>query len=175
MADIGIVRFDNLWRVLLDFGNEVRNAYQDNLITNNRIASGELLNNVTYKVQRKGETFLVILNLAEYWQYVENGRKPGKWPPRKAILDWIKVKPVLPTPDARGNLPTPESLAFLIQRKIGERGTQGTGDLSDAIDAIYSKYIERIDQAILDDFSQAFADVGRILTTNRIGITQPTR
>lgn len=173
MADNGIVKFDNLWRVLLDFAKEVRNAYQDNLITNDRIASGELLNSVTYKVQRKGETFLVVLNLAEYWEDIENGQKPGEWPSWDAILNWIKVKPVLPTPDAEGNLPTPELLASWIQRKIYEKGTQGTGDLSDAMDSIYPKYIERIEQAILDDFSQAYADIGRILTTNKIGITHP--
>lgn len=48
---------------------------------------------------------------------LEDGRPPGKWPPRDAIADWISRNGIT-SPDI-----TPASLAFLIQRSIGEHGT----------------------------------------------------
>jgi hypothetical protein len=44
--------------------------------------------------------------LPEYWKYVEDGRKSGKYPPLETIKKWIEVKPVLPRPLANGKLPT---------------------------------------------------------------------
>jgi len=57
----------------------------------------------------------VILYGAKYSYQMENGRKPGKYPPRKAIEDWIDKKGLT------YDIPK-SSLAFLIQRKIGREG-----------------------------------------------------
>lgn len=145
------IEFPNLERVLEEYAIEVRNKYQDSLIRNNRIATGDLLNTVEYEVVRDGSIYRVSLILEDYWYYVENGRNPGKWPPRDEILDWIRIKPVLPTPDSYGNLPTPESLAFLIQRKIGEEGTEGSHDLDNAVNDIWPSFQQRIQEAIEQD------------------------
>ena len=56
----------------------------------------------------------------------EAGIPPGE-PMRKAILDWIKVKPVTPRPDKHGRIPTLKQLAFLIARKIYDEGRGTTG------------------------------------------------
>lgn len=47
---------------------------------------------------------------------LEDGRPPGRWPPRKAIREWVGKINI--TSDV-----SPDSLAFLIQRSIGEKGT----------------------------------------------------
>lgn len=52
---------------------------------------------------------------AKYTYQMENGRKPGKYPPRQAIEDWIDAKGL------RYDIPK-SSLAFLIQRKIATQG-----------------------------------------------------
>lgn len=54
-----------------------------------------------------------------YIMTLETGRKPGKWPPRSSIMDWIKERNIQP----EGNI-SRESLAFLIQRSIGTKGTK---------------------------------------------------
>ena len=124
-----LVDLEHLQQVLQEFAVEVRNLYQDNLITHDHIASGDLLNSVECRVETEDRAFLVQLTLEDYWKYVEDGLAPaGKYPNPgwKAfphILNWVTVKPVIPKRD-NGRIPTPKSLAFLITRK-SERGHEG--------------------------------------------------
>lgn len=144
------LKFDNLTRVLEEYGNEVRNSYQDALILSNSIAAGELLNSVEFNVRSRGRSFAVVLTLMDYWQYVEEGTKPH-WPPPSAILKWIQAKPVIPRPDRNGRLPSPQSLAYLIGRKIAREGTKGTHDLSKTLEALNNEYREKIAEAFAKD------------------------
>lgn len=149
-----LIQFPKLANVLYEFAVEVRNLYQDNLILNNRIASGNLLNNIDFRLKINDSTYSVIFSMEDYWWYVENGRKAGKRPPMDKILEWVKIKPILPRP-SNEKLPTPNQLAFLIARKIGEEGTEGTGDLSYSIDKVFERYREKIYTAIYDDVDNA--------------------
>jgi hypothetical protein len=67
----------------------------------------------------------------QYIGALEFGRKPGKKPPRDVIRKWIDEKGIIPNGISK------DSLAFLIQRKIGEEGTtiwqQGGSDLVSGI------------------------------------------
>lgn len=145
-----LLNFENLRKVLEEYGQEVRNLYQDKLILHDRVASGELLNSVEFVVEGNGQRWEVSLNVAKYWKYVENDTRPH-WPPVNKILEWIRVKPVLPRPDKNGKLPTPEGLAFLIARKISRVGTKGTHDLEGSIEEINERYREKIVYAIAKD------------------------
>jgi len=147
-----IMKWDNLEKVLGEYAVELRNAYQDRLINSDRIATGELLNSVECFVEKDNVVISVVLELADYWKYVEYDTKPH-WPPKDAISEWIKFKPILP--DNRfGYLPTPEQLNFLIRRKISEKGTKGTNDLHNTVEEINEKYIDLIEQAITEDIEQ---------------------
>ena len=154
-----LLSLPNVQRVLGEFAVALRNEYQDNLILHNRIASGDLLNSVEYVIDRDGYTYTVSLMLKDYWYFVENGRKAGKMPPMDAILSWIKAKPVLPRPNAEGKLPTPQQLAFLIARKIGKEGTEGTQDLRKATDTIWDTFEDRLYEAIDEDVDAAFIQI----------------
>lgn len=96
----------------------------------------------------------VDMSLAEHWKYVEYDTKPH-WAPRDKILDWIKVKPVLPTPNENGKVPTPGQLAFLIQRKIANEGTKGSHDLENSVSALNEYYAQRIADAVAEDFGDS--------------------
>ena len=147
--------FPNLSAVLDQYAAEVLNAYQDELIRHNKIATGELLNSATYRIQWGEEAIEVQLLLAPWWKWVEHGRKPGgKFPPRSAILKWIKDKPVLPKPDDRGKLPTPQSLAFLIGRKIAREGIPAGRYLTAAVRGQTDKWRTRIGEAIAADITR---------------------
>lgn len=78
----------------------------------------------------------------DYAFYAHFGRRPGKWPPRQPILDWVREKHIAGewaiTGAKFGRYPRyqrlgsksqaqreDESMAFLIQRAIGEHGTKG--------------------------------------------------
>lgn len=154
-----LIDLPHVQAVMEEMAIAIRNEYQDNLIRNDRIASGDLLNNIEYEVTRGDFTYTIYVKMKEYWYYVENGRKAGKWPPIQNILDWIKIKPVLPRPNAEGKLPTPQQLAFLIARKIGEEGTEGTQDLRKATDTIWDTFEDRLYEAIDEDVDAAFIQI----------------
>lgn len=145
-----LIQFPHLQKALEECIIELRNAYQDNLIDSDRIASGGLLNSVEIVTTFGNQYFAVGLKLADYWKYVEYDTKPH-FPPPSAILDWIKVKPILPTPDKNGKLPTPEQLAFLIGRKIAKVGTKGSHDLKKAEDQLRDMVEEKIEKALDED------------------------
>jgi hypothetical protein len=90
-------------------------------------ASGRLAKSVRYDV--KNSTLTVYAE--QYIGALEFGRKPGKKPPRDVIRKWIDEKGIIPNGISK------DSLAFLIQRKIGEEGTtiwqQGGSDLVSGI------------------------------------------
>lgn len=75
-------------------------------------ASGKLADSVRYDIK---DAVMRVYSL-DYIYYLEKGRKNGKRPPRKAIEQWIKDKGII----SQLKL---SSLAYLIQRKIGEQGT----------------------------------------------------
>lgn len=145
-----LFRWDNLQRVLGEIGNEIRNEYQDKLIRDNKIASGELLNSVEYKVEYDDRSIWLELHLADYYKWVEEGRAPGRYPPPDKILEWIRIKPVIP--DSRtGKLPTEQQLTFLISRKIAEQGIQPGYQLRDTMRDKNEDIERRIDEAIAKD------------------------
>ena len=156
-----LINLNNVMSTLEEYAREVRNQYQDNLIRNDRIASGDLLNSVEYRVIHNGVEYEVQLTLQDYWKYVEEGvqgsknytspfRNPG-WSAYPFILKWISVKPVIPRPLDNGKLPTPKQLAYLITRSIKDKGTQGSHDLEDAIKTINERYRDKLVIALHKD------------------------
>lgn len=141
----------NVIDVLNDFGQMLVEEYKDQLILNDVNASDELYNSVNYIFKENGGTFEVSLELADYWKYVENGRKAGKWPPISAIAKWIEIKPVLPRPMDNGKLPTTQQLAFLISRKIGLEGIAPRPLLQQSIEEVWDIMREYLEEALAKD------------------------
>ena len=95
--------------------------------------NGELMK-FNWVAEYNGNLFELHFNLPDYWQYAENGRRPGKFPPPDAILKWIQVKRLLPRPGRDGKLPSTNQLVYLISRKIALQGTTGKHLLQQTID-----------------------------------------
>ena len=144
--------WEKTYEVLKDYAIELRNTLQDSYITDDRIATGDLLNSVEYIIEKDDRQIEVSLQLEEWWKYVEYDTKPH-FPPPDAMLNYIKAKPVLPKPDKNGKLPTPNQLAYLIGRKISEVGTTGTHNVRDTVRLINERYEEKIGQAISEDIN----------------------
>ena len=152
MEENTLTSFPHLEKVLEEYGVAVRNEYQDRLIKDGKIATGDLLNNVDFQIKQDGTIYEVGLNLEYYWKYVENGRKPGgKFPPLNAIREWIKVKPVLPRPMKNGKLPTLNQLSFLIARGIANNGIKPLNALKKTTDELNEEYRKKIVNAFYDD------------------------
>lgn len=160
------MEFDNLLNTLREYATKAVALYKQRLIDDDKKASGQLLNSISSEIKVGGEQFTVVLNLVDYWKYVEDGRRPGKFPPPKAILKWITVKPVIPRP-IHGKLPTKKQLAFLIGRKIATEGIEAGHQLKETVDSLNAEYIPRLEAALQEDFNayvlKTFEDVGRMI------------
>ena len=100
---------------------------------------------------------------ADYFPFVEEGRKPGKMPPVSAIAKWIRIKPIklrdLKTgkfiKKSKGNV---NSVAYLIARKIGAFGVKPTWFFRDS----FKMHYKRINK----DIAKAYgADIEKFLKT----------
>lgn len=141
----------HLTQVLEELGREVAEQYKNNLRESGHSTRPDhLINSITTSVVVDDKAYKVVMQLNEYWKYLENGTEPH-WPPVDAIRSWISYKPVLPRPGKDGRLPTPNQLAFLIGRKIAREGTTGTHDFEKARDETVARWEQRIREALVED------------------------
>lgn len=132
-----------------DLGNTLLNLYKDGLTKYNKNASGGLAD-TSYEVEINETKYIVYFNLPAYWKYVEYGRKAGgKFPPRDAIENWIRVKPLVPTA-IHGKIPTTDQLVYLVSRKIAEKGIEPTPILAEALESS-SNLIDEFAQTLVGD------------------------
>lgn len=126
------MNFEDIDTALDSLMNEFQYAYASKLIDTNHTASGNLALNQKHYFVFDGRYYRIYLQLEDYWKYLENGTKPH-FPPIEKIAEWIRIKPVLPRPNAKGKLPTQKQLAFLIARSISVKGTKPTHTLQQTI------------------------------------------
>ena len=81
---------------------------------------------------------------------MEYRTKPHLSPVSK-ILEWVRVKPVIPRPNDNGKLTTPIQLAWAIAKDIEKHGTTGTESLEEALLDINYKYREKLVIALHQD------------------------
>jgi hypothetical protein len=89
-------------------------------------SSGKLHDSIRYELHAEGLRVMA----ADYIYQIEHGRKSGKFPPKAAIEEWVRAKPVVSDISF-------DSLVFLIRRKIAREGTtifqQGGSDLVSSV------------------------------------------
>lgn len=151
-----------------EYAEKARSLYKQKLTEKEINASYKLLNSVETTVKRNDDEFTVTINLEPYWIFVENGRKAGKFPPISKILDWIRIKPVIPYSDSRGRIPTEESLAFLISRKIAEQGTEGRKVLYETVEELNRYYLPKLQQALDRDFARFSYEIDTYIGSIRV-------
>lgn len=117
-------------RTIQTIVDEFMYAYASAIIDTDHSATGNLALNQEKIIQYDGRYFSIYLSLEDYWKYLEYGTKPH-FPPLEKIKEWIRIKPVVPLPQANEKLPTENQLAFLIGRKISREGTPATHLLED--------------------------------------------
>lgn len=153
---------------LNEYAQKAEELYKRKLTEKDINASYTLLNSVETTVKRNDDEFIVTINFEPYWYYVENGRGPGKFPPIDKILSWIRIKPIIPYSDSRGRIPTEESLAFLIARKIAEQGTEGRHVLYETVEELNRAYLPKLQQALDRDFNRFSYEIISYVSSIRV-------
>lgn len=149
--------FKHTMKVLNDFGDFIITNYKRQL-EDEEISNGELYKTISYKVSTTTGGWVISVSLANYWRYVEYGRRPGKMPPLSAIENWIKVKQIIPhsitLKSGKTVIPTIPQLSFLIARKIGRDGIQSRPLFKNSFEAAKKQFIELIKDAIEQDITE---------------------
>ncbi len=150
--------FEHLNQTLTDYMAAVSELYKQKLNADDKKATGNLIQSVKANVVIDNWNYIGELSLADYWKYVEHGRKAGKFPPTAAILKWIKDKPVIPR-EVNGITPTNEQLAFLIGRKIAEDGIEAGNQLANTIEELNAIWLPKIEEALEQDINEGLARI----------------
>jgi hypothetical protein len=137
---------------LLDlYGDEIKTAIQQRLKADNKYATGKAYNELIKRVTPNSLSI-------EGWKYIETisgGRAPGKKaPPTKKIEEWIEAKNVK---YKKGRL---KSIAFIIAKRIGERGIKGNNMLTDIRQNIIPRFDRDLADIIQDEILRITANVG---------------
>lgn len=163
------IEWNNLRRVLNEFADYVIQLAKDNLGRNRSYASGTLADTMTKEIRIDTNRYSVWIGLQPYWDYVEYGRKPGKFPPPNRIKEWIRVKPIKPrsmtitrkwkTKSGEHSrrvtiTPSVEQLAFLIGRKIATKGIAPKPFFNPAVEDAKARFEEAINLAIDTDVQE---------------------
>lgn len=169
--------FENIMMALDDYGQAVADLYKKRLLADDKKATGKLIDSVETVIAYKGTEFVVYLKLEDYWKYVEKGRRKGKkMPPVDAILEWIKVRHILPRPKTLkrgGTSKTPfekqqRSLAFAISKSIAKNGIPAGNQLKDTIESINAQYLPILQEALNKDWTKysikIFKNVNRLVS-----------
>ena len=142
-------------KVLTEYRIRFEELIRTKIQKKDKIASGNLLANISTKIEVDGSVYTVILNSLDYLKYLETGTKPH-WPPTKPILKWIKDKR-LPTREYTGDksLPTEKQLTYLVRRKIAKEGTEPNYIIAETIEELNEIYLKRLQEALEIDIYNA--------------------
>lgn len=114
-------------QAIVEIASAVSNRLIDGLQQSEQIASGDLETSIEPTFSIYSDRMTVDVMMAKYARFVDEGRKPGKPPPRSAIEKWLTYPNVKDRMGIRNAMTDKEtaSLATLIARKIGREGTKG--------------------------------------------------
>ena len=150
--------FKHTMKALNDFGKVIIDNYKSQLEAE-QMNNGELYRTISYSVSTGTGGWVISVSLADYWKYVEYGRRPGKMPPVSAIENWINVKQIVPhsmtLKSGKTVIPTIPQLSFLIARSIGRRGIAPKPLFQKSFEAAKQQFMQVIKDAITQDIKES--------------------
>ena len=104
---------------LEQYKDKIVEQLKDRLNQEKLVASGRLRDSIYGVVTETG----INIFAQDYGIFVEEGRGPGRMPPRNKILEWVKAKGLTSSNVKYKRLNRPKDIAWMIARSIAEKGT----------------------------------------------------
>ena len=136
--------YTNIQNTIEAWGEKITGALKA-AIPPGKDSSGALARSISFSINYAGFPVVFELQLADYYKFIDEGRKPGKFPPPDVIMGWIKNKQLTITqksslkqntnkssaipPDQR----MIKSLSYLVGRKIARDGISPTDFYSNTL------------------------------------------
>jgi len=171
--------FDKLIDALNEFRGEYTKALADSLQGGSTlgtgegqgyVASGDLLNSLGLDVQPKvklfGQIYRMQIRMAEHGEYLDKGRKPGKGVPPGVLEEWLTRTNVLARitgQDKQLKDYQINSLAFVINRSIKQKGIKPKNWLQPAFDKVTPKIAGVVEAALAEDIELTFEEIKKLI------------
>lgn len=147
------LEWTNLYRVLNFFADRFIELARAHLVENNSIATRNLYNSFNKIIEIGDERLSVKIELADYWQYVEEGTGPAHKPDARSqyypkiapLIEWVNVKPGLPQVDG---------FAYAVREKIHREGIEPRPFFEPAKEQALAEFEDAIDEAVEQDISE---------------------
>lgn len=132
------------------FGLDVVQSQKRELQNKQSFATGRLLNSVNYRFRASLEKIIVEFVSLDYGKFVDEGRKPGSYPPISKLKEWCRVKGL------------PEKSAFPIAKNIYKFGIKPKPWINKPFDKNRQNFnvelIKIYEKAIFNDVKNSFKD-----------------
>lgn len=159
---------------LIDALNKMRGQYvkelTDSLTEKNLISSGKLGESLKINVQPKvkvfGQIYRMQINMADYGDNVDKGRKPGKGLPPGVLQDWLRQPNTLQKvtgQDKQLKDYQRKSLAYVINRSIKKKGIKPKNWIQPAFDKGSKNIVGVVEAAIAEDIEITFEEIKKLI------------
>ena len=110
-------------------------------------ASGRLIKSIDYRLTETAYELNFFINAEDYLTYIDEGRKPGSYPPIKAIARWASIKGI------------DSGAVFPIAHKIYKYGIKPTNIL-DKVErkVLYGKAFDELEQNMANNIETAIVN-----------------
>jgi hypothetical protein len=136
-----------------EFGKDYVKILYRELRREGKDATGALINSLAFEIREEAQQIQIILLANDYLKYVDKGRKPGKYPPIKAIAKWVQVKGISKEaifPIARSIYKFGIKPTNVIQRVIKEFETSPT---------LQKKYEDEVVNQLIDMINKNYKEI----------------
>jgi hypothetical protein len=156
----------NLSKSLRRVGGLTVQRLSQGLKESNSDASGKLDASIGFNIKPSSKGIDLNIEMLDYWQFVDEGRKPGKPAPVSKIMEWltypnVRDKMRFGQSDAAFTESEKKSLAYLISKKIGREGTKGTDFATNVFNSslIQKELPDLVLNAVFEDASIAIDEL----------------
>lgn len=74
------------------FGDDYVRELIKAIRSSNKSASGKLINSIDYRLTDEAEAIRFIFDAEKYFEYVDQGRKPGSYPNISELTKWANIR-----------------------------------------------------------------------------------
>lgn len=114
-------------------GLEIANDFKNYLTKNSIKATGNLIDSIRYNINESTSANISLQIIAsDYFEYIEAGRKPGKFVPIKPLSEWMKAKGI------------PEEYLYPINYNIYKYGIKPKPIITNAIAENKQQIIDKL-------------------------------
>lgn len=123
-------------KLMKKYGDNFISIITKDLLSLGKKSSGKLIRSLQADLKLIGETISIAIKSEDYLIFVDQGRKPGSYPPINKIEEWCRLK----------NIPT--ASAFPIARNIYKKGIKPTNVISKSIKKWTTKTVKDMEKEL---------------------------